>query len=497
MKNRSCILTLAAAASFAATAANCLDTTPVLDARPEYMKLHAKAIDLARRHVEKLDGWKPQLVCFPGVRTIWQWDSCLMALFAGYTPSGLDGLGNLDNLYGMQADDGFMAMAYNYDTRQPEWRGRINPPLFAWCEWLYARRTGDTGRLPRAYAVCTRYFRWLKENRTRRNGLYWFEDTGSSGMDNSPRSGYWAYDLKGSDVCFVDLCCQQVLAAKCLAKIASVLGKAGESAEWTREAGELAMKINRLMWCGKTGFYHDVFVDTNNKLAVKTAAAFWSLVSGVADGEKAVRLAAHLDNPDTFGSPNPVPSLSRDDPNYDPDGGYWLGGAWPPVVYMVCCGLRENGMRGLARSIAARHLDCMAAVMEAAGYGGTIWECYSPEHTAPATKYGGRLCRRDFVGWGGLGPLVMLVEDIIGLDVNALEGRIDWTVSEPGRQGLRDFPFNGGKVSLVADADPKTGVVAVEVESDRAFRLRIALPDGRVLVDREVHPGSGQRIESK
>ena len=287
MKNRSCILTLTAAAFFAATAANCLDTTPVLDARPEYMKLHAKAIDLARRHVEKLDGWKPQLVCFPGVRTIWQWDSCLMALFAGYTPSGLDGLGNLDNLYGMQADDGFMAMAYNYDTRQPQWRGRINPPLFAWCEWLYARRTGDTGRLPRAYAVCTRYFRWLKENRTRRNGLYWFEDTGSSGMDNSPRSGYWAYDLKGSDVCFVDLCCQQVLAAKCLAKIASVLGKAGESAEWTREAGELAMKINRLMWCGKTGFYHDVFVDTNNKLAVKTAAAFWSLVSGVADGGNA------------------------------------------------------------------------------------------------------------------------------------------------------------------------------------------------------------------
>ena len=494
MKNKIAMMfALAMVVSVAAVAQTAggrtFDTMPVLDSRPGYLKLHAKALELAKRHVEKPNGWKPQMACFPGVRTIWQWDSCLMALYAGYTPGNLNGLGNLDNLYSMQSGDGYISMAYQYDTRKPTWPGRVNPPIFAWCEWLYARRTGDLSRLPRIYEPCARYFYWLKANRVRKNGLYWFEDTGSC-MDNSPRSGYYAYDLKGSDVCFVDFCCEQVLAAKCLAKIASAIGRDEDVGKWLREAEDQTEKINTLMWCEKTGFYHDVFEGVSqNKLAVKTSAAFWALVSGVADGKKAARLADHLKNPVTFGSVNPVPSLAREDPNYDPDGGYWLGGVWPPVVYMVCCGLREQGRADLAREIAKRHLDCMLEVMESPKYKKTIWECYSPERAAPGTKYGGKLCRKDFVGWGGLGPIVMLVEDVIGLDIRAIDGRIDWTISEPGRQGLRDFPFNGGSVTLLADADIGAGNVKVDVTTERPFHLKVMTADGRVMLERDFAPG--------
>ena len=466
--------------------------------RPDWERLNAKAVQLARRNMEDLGGgWKPQMTCMPGFGVIWQWDSCYMALYAGLTPKGIDGLGNLDNLYSMQGEDGYISMAYTYATRQPTWPGRINPPLYAWVEWLYARRTGDLSRLPRAYEVCSKYFKWLKANRTRpSNGLYWFEDTGSSGMDNSPRSGYFAEHLKGSDVCFVDLSCQQVLHARCLAKIAPLVGKAAEAADWTREADELAEKINDIMWSDRGQFYYDVYIETNNKLATKSAAAFWALVSGVATPERAAALVKHLEDPYSFNTPNGVASLSVDDPNYSPLGRYWLGGIWPPMQYMVAQGLRENGYRTLARQLAERHLDNMFAVYESPAYGGgkdqdtgTIWECYSPELVAPSTDKVGRNARKDFVGWGGLGPIVMFVEDVIGLDVNAIDKRIDWHFSYPGKQGVTEMPFNGGKVSLEAVVDVAQMNFKIKVTTDRPFRLRAIVPDGTYRVVRDIQPG--------
>ena len=463
-----------------------------LEERPDWECLNAKAVQLARRNMEDLGvGWKPQMTCMPGFGVIWQWDSCFMALYAGFTPKGVDGLGNLDNLYSMQGEDGYISMAYTYATRKPTWPGRINPPLYAWVEWLYARRTGDTSRLPRAYEVCSKYFKWLKANRTRpSNGLYWFEDTGSSGMDNSPRSGYFSEHQKGSDVCFVDLSCQQVLHARCLAKIAPLVGKAAEAADWNREADELSERINDLMWSDRTGFYHDVYIETNNRLATKSAAAFWALVSGVATAERAAALVRHLEDPRSFGTPNGVASLSVDDPNYSPLGRYWLGGVWPPVQYMVAQGLRANGYRALARELVKRHLDSMSAVFRRKDFGDrTIWECYSPELARPSTDKVGRWARKDFVGWGGLGPIVMFVEDEIGLDIDALGQRVDWYFHYNGRQGVTDLPFNGGTISLEAVVDAAQMNFRVKVTTDRPFRLRAISPDGTYRVVRDIQPG--------
>lgn len=499
------IATVALVFAAATMSAAELNTRAYLESRPDWQRLNEKAVSLAKKNMEQLEGWKTQMTCMPGVGIIWQWDSCYMALYGGYTPGNYNGLGNLDNLYTMQGEDGYISMAYTYETRKPTWAGRINPPLYAWCEWLYAQRTGDLTRLPKAYEACSKYYRWLKANRTRKNnGLYYFEDTGSSGMDNSPRSGYFAEHQKGSDVCFVDLCCQQVLAARCLAKMAPYVGKADEAKAWNHEADHLAEKINDLMWCERTGFYHDLYINTNNKLAVKTAAAFWALVSGVATPDRAAKLAAHLTNENTFGSKYPVPSLSKDDPNYDPYGGYWLGGVWPPIVYMTCRGLRENGYGELSREIARKHLDQMCDVLynyrtkpKSKKFSfasatdeeiGTIWECYAPEFAEPARDKLGKQVRKNFVGWGGLGPIILFIEDIIGLDINALENRIDWRISETGNQGMKNIPFNGGKVSLSAFV-PDKRFFSVTVETDRPLRLRVFSADGTHRVVKYIKPG--------
>ena len=458
------------------------------ESHPEWVRLRQEAIRIGRTKMLEVDGWEPVMSAAARSDVIWQWDSCFMALYAGYTEDGLHGLGNLDNLYRLQSPNGYMGMAYEYKTRRHKWGERINPPLFAWVEYLYARRTGDKSRLERAYDHCSRLFKWIKYCRRRANGLYWFEDPGSSGMDNSPRGGYPARDLAGSDICHVDLACQQALSARYLAKIGEVLGKSAEEiAQWKREAAQIDDLVNRHHWCDKSQFYHDVFNNRGNNrpynwLGHKTAAAFWAIVSGVADDAKVKALVEHLENPATFGTECPVPALSRDDLNYQSNGAYWNGGVWPPIEYMVCAGLRDRGYRALAASIAKKHLAQQTAVLDDPKFG-SIYEVYGPETNEPCRREDGNrgYVKKNFVGWGAVGPFLLLMEDALGLDINAFERRIDWYPTEKGHQGVSGLVFNGGTVAVSCSIDDSGDAVDAKTDGTVPFTLVIHSPSGKVV----------------
>jgi glycogen debranching enzyme len=57
-----------------------------------------------------------------------------------------------------------------------------------------------------------------------------------------------------------------------------------------------------------------------------------------------------------------VPTLSKDHPAYDKNGGYWRGAVWSPTTYMVLRGLALHGCVDLAQKFALRHLDAVVAV---------------------------------------------------------------------------------------------------------------------------------------
>lgn len=468
------------------------------DAHPEWIELYQLSCKLALENIDrpKKKGWLPQMTCMPGVGILWQWDSCFMAMFAKYFNGRIAPMNNLDNLYRMQREDGYISMAYRIQQETPAYGERVNPPLYSWVEWEYYRFTGNKKRLQRVYPILVKYFDFLKRSRTRKSGLYYFEDTGSSGMDNSPRSGYPASNLAGSDVCFVDLACQQLLNARNLAEIARILGKEEEKIRFEEEVRTLSALINRHHWKDTTGFYYDVFQDTFNAVSAKTAAGFWPILSGAADAEQIRRLAEHLTDPKEFWTQHPVPTLSKDDPNYTPFGGYWLGSVWAPTNYMIVRGLASRGLRSLAREIAVRHLSMMAEVMKNPAYG-SIWECYAPESARPATKnkpdgdHAGTLVRDRFVGWSALGPVSMLIENILGLDFNAPEKLVTWHLTPSTRHGIRHLNFAGGTVSLLCSGRKNSRETDVEIETDIPFSLDIQLEGiSQARPDRhEISPG--------
>lgn len=459
---------------------------------PEWKKLYDEAWRLAFKNLDypSNPAWLPQMTCMPGVDYLWQWDSCFMTLFSRYSNNEISALNNLDNLYRLQRDDGYISMTYQISTDREAYGERVNPPLFAWVEWESYRSTCDLKRLERIYPILKKYFLWLKKNRTRYNGLYWFEDPGSSGMDNSPRGGYPARDLAGSDICHIDMSCQQVLAAEHLAKIANVIGEAEDVATWHGEGEALKDIINRSCWSERIRFYYDCFTrfeleDRCNLLACKTVASFWSILANVADDDRFEAMLEHLNNPDEFNRPHPIPSLSADDPNYDEAGAYWLGGVWAPTNYMIIRGLWNRGRYELARELTIRHLQAMYEVMQQDEFA-SIWEVYSPEKMCPATIANGKkYARRDFVGWSGLGPIAMQLEFAMGLDFNALENTVSWRMMEDGKHSVENILFNGSKLSLCAEKETGQGRI-LKIECEKTFKLCVLPKNDNIPMEIEI-----------
>lgn len=441
----------------------------ICDSHPELVELYNRALLIALSKIETPQqvGWKKQMCCMPDAGKIWQWDSCFMALFSHYSDGLLQGMNNLDNLYLCQRDDGFMAMAYEIETAEPAYGNRINPPLFAWAEWEYYRTTGDASRFERVFPVLSRYYLWLKNHRRREgSGLYFFEDSGSTGMDNAPRAGWHAIHLDGSDVCHVDLISQQLLSARCLSKMAGVLDD-GQKTFFAEEIETLKGLINKHHWSERTGFYYDVFnrgggfAHTDFPYAYissKTVAGFWPLLAEAATAEQADMLETHLLNPQEFFTPHPVPSISRDDPNYFPEGMYWRGGVWAPTNYMITEGLKRYGKYDTAGLIALKHLEALIAV-EKSCTPHTLWECYSPEYMLPANREDSPQVRSDFVGWTGLGPIAMFINTLLGISLDVPSREIHWNpVIRNGKIGIKDLQFGSSKISLLAKDGKFTAV---------------------------------------
>lgn len=482
---------------------------PIAADHPGWIELYDFAWRLAASHVRTRNGRAYMDAAWDATRNYqWVWDTCFMTLYCRYAYDQFPGIQSLDNFYDFQSPDGYISMTYCLNSNTEVWPDRINPPLFAWAEWEHYRSTGDASRFERVIPHIERLMDWIDAHRRtaphrRRQAsdgsmegrgestdnfqLYFFRDAGSSGMDDSPRSP--RMDQAGQYFDWIDLSCQMVLSFNCLARMHRVLGHSDTSEKWTRRARETGDLINSELWSDRSRFYHDRMIPTNF-VASKTVAGFWPILAGCCPADRLCALIDHLNNPAEFNRPNPIPSLSADDPNYDPEGTYWIGGVWAPTNYMVTRGLHLAGEGNLAHSIARRYVDSLVRTYKTFTPA-TLWECYCPETDRPGLHaYHHHIyARPDFVGWSALGPIAMLIENLIGLDADVPSRQVTWSVRLTEEHGVRNFNLGTlGKADFLIEkrnspAEPIHG----SVRADQAFTLKLVSGTQETRI--EIQPG--------
>jgi hypothetical protein len=258
--------------------------------------------------------------------------------------------------------------------------------------------------------------------------------------------------------------------------IASVLDRREEVQDFADENALLVPWINEYLWDESSGFYHDLRRDQTRLTEVKTIGAFWALLADAVPAERLPRFVEHLDNAAEFKRPHRIPSLSADTPGYDPDGGLWLGGVWPPTNYMVMRGLAARGFEDLAYEIAKNHHDNMVASFEETG---SVWEHHAPD------EVGGGRGRKDFVGWTGITPIAVLFEFIFGLRPEFTQNRLTWQIRGVEGFSVDRYPF-GASGLLNLKLHPRATVLekpTVEITSDIDIKVELVWAGGSETVE--------------
>ncbi|MFZ4398168.1 MAG: MGH1-like glycoside hydrolase domain-containing protein, partial [Kiritimatiellia bacterium] len=407
---------------------------------------------------------------------LFMWDSVFILLFGRYGSRAFDFQRTLDNLYARQHPDGFICREIEEATGLDRFErydpANTGPNVMAWSEWEYYLNFGNRERLARVFPVLVAYHQWLRLNRTWQDGTYWTSGWGC-GMDNQPRQDKeynrgWSH----GHLSWADTCLQQVLSATLITRMAEELGRTDEVPDMAAEAAQLRKTVNAKLWDKAAEFYCDRQRDGRLN-AVKSVGAYWALLAGVVPRNRQEPFIAHLRNPNEFNRPHRVPSLSKDHPEYDPKGSYWLGSVWPPTNYMIMRGLDSVRQYDLAHEIALNHLGNVVEVFRKTG---TVWENYAPE--APEQ---GNQSKADFVGWSGLPATAVLFEYVFGIRSNVPESRIVWDVRLLEEHGIEQYPFGEqGTVSLKCGrrASPHDKP-RIEAHSDIPLTLDIRWEGGR------------------
>ena len=391
---------------------------------------------------------------------IFQWDTHFMIQFWKYAHHIFPSIASQDNFYVCQDSEGYICREIREaDGSYFFFRGKdntINPPLFSWIEYDYYKITGDDSRFETVIPVLERYLAWIETHRKygSSHDLYWQTNLGS-GMDNSPRTGTG----------WVDMSAQMVMAYNALAKMADHQGQTDKGAQFKAKAEDIKQKINRWMWSERDGLYYDV-QDFGEQMAVKTAACFWPMLAHVPSDAQAKRMVAHLQDSSSFGRLIPFPTLAADHPAYRADDGYWLGSVWAPTNYMMIKGLEKYGFFDSAYEASVAYLRGMAAVFRKTG---TVWENYNPDQYVES-----RRANPDFVGWTGLGPIALLIESVLGIEVDAPANTVRWRIHRMDRHGIRNLRMGDATLSLRIEARQSPSAKAIiTVESDRPVKLMV------------------------
>jgi hypothetical protein len=483
--------------------------SPIFDENPLWIKMYWRAWEMAFRNFQTPadgSGFVSQFLDCAFNANLFLWDSAFQTMFLNVAHPLVPGISSLDNFYAKQHPTGEICREINRSTGmdfQP-WRNAENAPLFsrwgfdqyfhqyraevvyrgrerpatnpaltldalnhpiaAWAELESYRWTGDKARLALVREPLSKYYEALKTHIRQGNGLY---ITDWASMDNSPRNTCLANGGTG-----VDISSEMVLFARNLSALSAITGNGREAERYREEADRLAALINARMWDTERNFYFDLTLD-EEFCPQKTIAAYWTLVSRTATPERAAQLVAHLKNPATFGRRHRVPTLSADEKDYHPEGGYWCGAVWVMTDTMVIKGLEAYGYDALAEEIAREHLSAVAQVFEKTG---TFWENYAADSIREGINTNGAPVVKDIVGWGALAPVLYFVEYGIGLKPDAPKNELTWKISSNQRSGCERFRFNGHVVDLLAE--PTGGTMKISVRSDGEFELKV-IREGR------------------
>jgi len=350
----------------------------------------------------------------------WFWDSCFHAIALSHFDIERSRI-EIRSLLANQQPDGFVAhvtfwqrerfeellSTYAIAYRTPYLSDCIQPPVLAEAVAAGAQGPGAEDYLRDILPKVRLYFEWLDRMRDPdRDGLIATLQPDESGLDHTPKyddylgvsgavladyTAAWErvagpYAAVGRDHAqmfgldrFVD---EDVLVNTIYAENQQLLGGLlerigdAEGAREMRNRGQhTAAALIDKCFDETSGLFFDLAGDGERMLRVNTVSSLVPILLRDLPKEYATALVRHVEDPEEYAAPYPVPSVAMNEPSYlTPTAEnklVWRGPTWINSNWYIARGLRRHGRPDLARRIE----DRSAALVENHGFR----EYYDPQ----------------------------------------------------------------------------------------------------------------------
>ena len=232
------------------------------------------------------------------------------------------------------------------------------------------------------------------------------------------------------------------------------------------------------MWDPKTSFYYDLN-KAQERLKTKTIAAFWTMLAEIPNADKADALVEHLNDPKSFGTEHPFPTLSANDPNFSEDGNGYCGSVYPAFNFMVIKGLEKYGKYELARECAIRHLYYVLDGLmpnESSKQAGDLWEAYLPNKEGKAIQKGKpAFPRKRYLLTAGLSTIALMIENIIGLSISLPRKTVDWIIPNLEIMGIEKLSLKRNLITILSNKSDRGW--GIQMESEKLYYFTINILD--------------------
>jgi hypothetical protein len=304
----------------------------------------------------------------------WYWDSCFAAIIWRHIEPERSRT-ELETLMRAMRPDGFVGhvvfwdqpislrrlVYYNVDSRASPMTGTIQPPLLAWA-WKLA--VGDPAAEPRIAA----HHEWLLANRDLEgDGLLWLIQPDESGLDSSPKYdpvwGWRAHARFGFPLLVARNRHHGWDARRIRDAGGPVLCEVMTNVLWglarvARGEPSITPALVDRLWDERLGY----FVDEAQPSGVRPAVNTWAGLSPLALPEEIGRrmIEEHLLNPLRYWLETPPPSVSAEEPSFEPGRGsgwkrrYWRGPTWVNAAWLLWLGMVRLGYTDEARQMASK-----------------------------------------------------------------------------------------------------------------------------------------------
>jgi len=313
---------------------------------------------------------------------LWLWDSAMHALAYRHVDPEL-ARNQLRSMLDCQLADGMLPDAI-YDEGviseiSHPFRAEVTkPPILTWTALKLHETDPDIDFLREIYVPLVRWNAWwFSMNDDDVDGLAQYNHPYSSGLDDSP---LWDGEMPVESPDLNTYLCVQMGS---LAMMAEALGMEAESEMWRRRAASIVHRMIEHFWDAESG----LFWATHNheRILVRTPFNLYPLWTGQLPEDIRDRLIEHLTNPEEFWGEYVLPTVARNDPQYEPDT-MWRGPVWANINYFFIEALQQIDEIELAHELRTKTLSL---IMEHP----SIYEYYHAETGEPPKE------AADIFGW--------------------------------------------------------------------------------------------------